>query len=79
MSAVLNQGSVKTLLSDDHFSVDGTLIEAWASMKSFRAKDGPLPTTSFGCPSLGQRKNRQNRRTNPALLSDLSNLRKNNF
>jgi transposase len=40
MSAVLNQGPVKALLSDDHFSVDGTLIEAWASMKSFRPKDG---------------------------------------
>src|SRR5205807_6835955 len=31
---------VKALLSDDHFSVDGTLIEAWVSMKSFRPKDG---------------------------------------
>ena len=40
MAAVLNQDRVKTLLSDDHFSVDGTLIEAWASMKSFRPKDG---------------------------------------
>jgi transposase len=40
MAAVLNQGPVKALLSDDHFSVDGTLIEAWASMKSFRPKDG---------------------------------------
>src|SRR6266550_5543939 len=40
MAAVLNQGSVKALLSDDHFSVDGTLIEAWASIKSFRPKDG---------------------------------------
>jgi hypothetical protein len=40
MAAVLNQERVKTLLSDDHFSVDGTLIEAWASMKSFRRKDG---------------------------------------
>src|SRR5271169_6631379 len=40
MAAVLNQEPVKTLLSDDHFSVDGTLIEAWASMKSFRPKDG---------------------------------------
>jgi transposase-like protein DUF772 len=39
MAAVLNQERVKTLLSDDHFSVDGTLIEAWASMKSF-CKDG---------------------------------------
>jgi len=40
MAAVLNQERVKTLLSDDHFSVDGTLIEAWASLKSFRPKDG---------------------------------------
>src|SRR6185295_18821985 len=31
---------VKRFLSDDHFSVDGTLIEAWASLKSVRAKDG---------------------------------------
>lgn len=31
---------VKRLLSTDHFSVDETLIEAWASIKSFRRKDG---------------------------------------
>jgi transposase len=40
MAAVLNQERIKRLLSDDHFSVDGTLIEAWASLKSFRPKDG---------------------------------------
>ena len=40
MAAVLNQERIKGLLSDDHFSVDGTLIEAWASIKSFRPKDG---------------------------------------
>jgi transposase len=40
MTAVLGQERVKALLSDEHFSVDGTLIEAWASMKSFRPKDG---------------------------------------
>src|SRR5881227_4051017 len=40
MAAVLDQEAVKALLSDEHFSVDGTLIEAWASMKSFRPKDG---------------------------------------
>ena len=34
------QPRVKRLLSSDHFSVDGTLIEAWASMKSFRPRDG---------------------------------------
>ena len=40
LAAVLAQPRVKRLLSSDHFSVDGTLIEAWASMKSFRRKDG---------------------------------------
>ena len=40
LSAVLANPQVRPLLSDEHFSVDGTLIEAWASMKSFRAKDG---------------------------------------
>jgi transposase len=40
MAAVLSRPDVTALLSDDHFSVDGTLIEAWASMKSFRPKDG---------------------------------------
>jgi transposase len=37
-SAVLRQPQIKALLSDEHFTVDGTLIEAWASMKSFRPK-----------------------------------------
>jgi transposase len=37
---VLSQARAKKLLSDEHFSVDGTLIEAWASQKSFRPKDG---------------------------------------
>ena len=38
LAAVLAQPRVKRLLSSEHFSVDGTLIEAWASMKSFRPK-----------------------------------------
>ena len=40
LSAVLSHRRVKRLLSSDHFSVDGTLIDAWASTKSFRPKDG---------------------------------------
>jgi transposase len=40
LQAVLARPKVKRLLSSDHFSVDGTLIEAWASIKSFRRKDG---------------------------------------
>ena len=37
---VLDQARAADLLSDEHFSVDGTLIEAWASQKSFQRKDG---------------------------------------
>ena len=40
LAAVLARPRVKKLLSTEHFSVDGTLIEAWASMKSFRPRDG---------------------------------------
>ncbi len=40
LAAVLAQPQVMKLLSTDHFSVDGTLIEAWASLKSFKSKDG---------------------------------------
>jgi transposase len=40
MTKLLNHPQVKPLLSDEHFSVDGTLIEAWASQKSFKPKDG---------------------------------------
>jgi transposase len=40
LSAILAQPQVKRLLSGEHFSVDGTLVQAWASMKSFRPKEG---------------------------------------
>ena len=42
---VLSQAREGNLLSDEHFSVDGTLIEAWASHKSFQKKDGSGKTT----------------------------------
>ena len=48
MTAVLDQPRVKRLLSSDHFSVDGALIEAWASIKSFKPKDGELPAPGGG-------------------------------
>ncbi|WP_340646913.1 IS5 family transposase [Phenylobacterium sp.] len=53
LAAVLVQPQVKRLLSTDHFSVDGTLIEAWASMKSFKPRepgedDAPPPPASGG-------------------------------
>jgi len=56
MTAVLNQPRVKALLSDDHFSVDGTLIAAWASIKSFRPKDGSGEPPAPGRNSLPRRR-----------------------
>lgn len=49
LSRILAQAERKHLLSREHFTVDGTLIEAWASVKSFKPKDGP--------PSAGGGKN----------------------
>jgi len=48
LATVLAQPKVKALLSDEHFSVDGTLIEAWASTKSFRPRDGSGPPPDAG-------------------------------
>ena len=46
--AVVKQARGVKLLSDEHFTVDGTLVEAWASLKSFQRRDGkskqPPPT-----------------------------------
>jgi hypothetical protein len=46
--AVLADPQVKPLLSDQHFSVDGTMLEVWASMKSFQPKDGSGPAIELG-------------------------------
>lgn len=41
LTTLMAQPRVKRLLSSDHFSVDGTLVQAWASMKSFKPMEGP--------------------------------------
>ena len=43
-ASVVQEARTRSLLSDEHFTVDGTLIEAWASFKSFKPKDGPPPS-----------------------------------
>jgi transposase len=48
LASLLALPEVKPLLSAEHFSVDGTLLKAWASMKSFRAKDGSDEPPSAG-------------------------------
>ncbi len=48
LQAVLEQARAAGLLSDEHFTVDGTLIEAWAGQKSFRPKDEDGGSSSGG-------------------------------
>jgi transposase len=67
LSAVLANPQVKPLLSDEHFSVDGTLIEAWASMKSFRARDGGDEPPSAG--RNGERNFHDEKRSNDTHTS----------
>ena len=48
------KAQAKGLMSDDHFTVDGTLIEAWASHKSFQKKDGGEGGPDAGGPNAGR-------------------------
>ena len=57
--AVLIHADAARLLSDEHFTVDGTLLEAWASQKSFRPRDQDPPAAGGGNPTVnfhGQRR-----------------------
>lgn len=47
-AAVVEQARLRRYLSNQHFTVDGTLLEAWASVKSFRPKDGDGDGTAGG-------------------------------
>jgi transposase len=67
LTAVLSHDKVKGLLSSDHFSVDGTLLEAWASPKSFRPKDGSGDPPGAG--RNGERDFRGERRKNDTHAS----------
>jgi hypothetical protein len=65
LTTVLSQDKVKQLLSSEHFSVDGTLLKAWASPKSFRLKDGsgepPGPGRNSARDFHGQRRRNDTR------------------
>lgn len=71
MAGVLNLPRVKSLLSSEHFSVDGTLIEAWASLKSFVAKDGSgtPPAGGAGAGRNAERDFRGEKRSNDTHAS----------
>ncbi len=61
---VLEQARAADLLSEEHFSVDGTLIEALASLKSYRPKDEDEPPSQDGGrnPTVGFRGEKRRRR-----------------
>jgi len=67
LATLMGLTRVKRLLSTDHFSVDGTLIEAWASMKSFRRKDGSDEPPGPG--RNGERDFRRDKRSNETHAS----------
>lgn len=67
LATLLALPQVKGLLSSDHFSVDGTLIKAWASMKSFRPKDGSGEPPAGG--RNGERNFRREKRSNETHAS----------
>jgi transposase len=67
LASLLSLSKVKRLLSNDHFSVDGTLIEAWASMKSFRPKGGSGEPPAGG--RNGERNFRREKRSNETHAS----------
>ena len=58
------QARERGLLSDEHFTVDGTLVEAWASLKSFQRKDEPsVPPDDPGNPTVNFRGERRSNAT----------------
>ena len=67
LAAVLAHPRAKRLLSSEHFSVDGTVLEAWASMKSVRPKDGSGEPPAPG--RNGERNFHGERRTNDTHAS----------
>jgi hypothetical protein len=67
LAELLAHKEVRVLLSDEHFSVDGTQVQAWASMKSFVAKDGSGEPPSSG--RNGERDFHGERRSNETHAS----------
>lgn len=63
LAAVVEMARARSLVSDEHFSVDGTLLEAWASLKSYQRKEGKQsPPEDPGNPTVnfhGEKRNNQ--------------------
>jgi transposase len=73
---VLEQARKKRLLSSEHFTVDGTLIEAWAGQKSFRKKDAgpPEPPDDPGNPTVNFHGERRSNETHQSTTDPQARL-----
>jgi transposase len=76
--AVLAEAQAQRLLSDEHFTVDGTLLEAWASHKSFRPKagDSSAPPDDPGNPTVNYRGERRTNATHQSTTDPDARLYK---
>ena len=76
--AVVAQARTRKPLSDEHFTVDGTLVEAWASLKSFKRKDvGPSePPDDPGNPTVNFRGERRSNATHQSTTDPEAQLAK---
>jgi transposase len=81
-SLIVNQARSKRLLSDDHFTVDGTLIEAWAGQKSFQRKDdghdplNPPPADQSSNPTVNWHKEKRSNETHASRTDPMARLYK---
>jgi len=75
-AAVVEQARNAGLMSDDHFTVDGTLIDAWASMKSFQRKDAgkQKPPDDPGNPTVDFRGEKRSNETHQSKTDPESEL-----
>ena len=74
--AVLIHADTARLLSDDHFTVDGTLLEAWASHKSFRSRDDDAAPPSGGNPAVDFHRQRRSNATHQSTTDPDARLYK---
>jgi transposase len=70
---VVKLAKSKNLMSDEHFTVDGTLIEAWASQKSFVPKDGP-PSGDGSNPTVNFHKTKRSNETHESTTDSDARL-----
>ncbi|MGH7525353.1 MAG: IS5 family transposase [Gemmatimonadales bacterium] len=77
-AGVLRQAGSRALLSHEHFTVDGTLLEAWASQKSFRPTDAPPPggDDDPGNPTVSFRGQRRSNATHRSVTDPGARLAK---